>query len=388
MKALIFMTVIVLVSLTFATTPMITRVTAQQRYPWNGKVDISYTINGDVPSSGRLKVMAIDQMTGINYIASEVALSGDKSMNAATHRLVWDMSADGLTFKSTNVVFKVSCEMPSSTRPLYCVIDLSAGANASSYPVIYSDAPPSGGFNVNEYKTTKLVLRRIEPGAVMTDYGSCITVTKPYYIGIFELTQKQYKLVMGGNPSELKGDMRPVEQVSWDMIRGNSAIYNWPIVTNVHSTSFVGKLRERTGIAFELPTEEQWEYACRAGTTSEFNNGGDMEDEIDQLGRETNNRFDGRGGYSEHTTVGSYQPNAWGLYDMHGNIMEWCLDYYDKDLSNGVIVSVGSSTDRVLRGGCWCTTAMGCTSAARLFGYPSYYKYCDMGFRLVGTLSE
>ena len=139
------------------------------------------------------------------------------------------------------------------------VIDLSGGANASSYPVIYVNSVPSGGFNTDEYKTTKLVLRLIRPGMFMMGGSYQVTLTKPFYCGVFEVTQRQYELVTGANPSYYKGDMRPVEQVSWNTIRGNSSTYNWPGSATVNPNSFVGRLQARTGLSFDLPTEAQWE---------------------------------------------------------------------------------------------------------------------------------
>ena len=124
------------------------------------------------------------------------------------------MNADGLTFKSSNIVFKVTCE---TTNALYCVIDLSAGADASSYPIAYLIEPPNGGFNADEYKTTKLVLRRIEAGtfvmgANQNDESHRVMLTKPFFCGLFEVTQKQYSLVTGWNPSYFSGDTLPVEK--------------------------------------------------------------------------------------------------------------------------------------------------------------------------------
>ena len=164
-----------------------------------------------------------------------------------------------------------------------------------------------------------------------------VTLTRPFFIGVFEVTQKQYELVTGATPSFKQGDMLPVEQVSWNDIRGNC---NWPADTSVSNNSFMGLLRARTGLAFDLPTEAQWEYACRAGTTNDFNVSGQN---MDSLGRYENNGDDERGG-SEYwyttTTVGSYLPNDWGLYDMHGNVEEWCLDYPSSfgDIDNQLII--------------------------------------------------
>ena len=266
----------------------------------------------------------------------------------------------------------------------YCVIDLSAGANASSDPVKYLDEQPKGGFNTDEYKKEKLVMRLIEPGTFKME-GHLITLSKPYYIGVFEVTQKQYELVIGSNPSQYKGDMRPVEQVSWNTIRGDSATCNWPSSANVDPNSFMGKIQARTGLTFDLPTETQWEYACRAGTTSEYHNGGSMAGDLKSLGRYRENRSDGKGGSSDaHTIVGSYQPNVWGLYDMHGNVREWCLDWWSENLSSGVTDPTGPSAGpyRVLRGGSWFVGAGRCTSSHRdQYGYSSK-DYDNGGFRL------
>ena len=270
----------------------------------------------------------------------------------------------------------------------YCVIDVSGGTSATTYPVTYLDSFPIAGWG-DEYKTTKIILRRIEPGTVTMGGTKPVTLTKPFYMGVFQVTQKQYKLVTGNDPSSYKGDMRPVECVSWNTIRGNSSTYNWPNVTTVDSNTFIGKLQTKTGLNFDLPTESQWEYACKAGTTSYFNNGTSNESDLKMLGRYTYNRDDGKGGYSEHTTVGSYFPNAWGLYDMHGNVYEWCLDWYSSINSDPVTDWVGASSgsDRVLRGGGWSSDNYGCRSTYRSSGHPSY-NYYFYGFRLSRTLND
>ena len=430
MKNLIVSTFVALSSAVLASTPTITNVTAHQRNPWNGIVDISYTVTGDIVAAANeygltppvLKVSAIERTTGSNYMANVSALSGDMGLGTGTHRFVWDMSMERFAFESSNVVFGVSCEvMPM----LYCVVDLSTGTNATSYPVTYLAEPPNGGFNTDEYKTSKLVLRRIDPGTFTmgcdeNEYGyngnealpHMVTVSKPFYIGIFEVTQKQFELVMGNKPSYYNNSSyyatRPVEQLTWNDIRGDSSTYNWPSSSNVEPSSFIGKLRSKTGIdSFDLPTEAMWEYACRAGTSTALNSGKNLENPSNDLNMDKVGRYYYTGGYLYESgsykkpaqscttangtaAVGSYMPNAWGLYDMHGNVYEWCLDWYqgrNAFPSSEVTDPVGpvSGSDRVRRGGsCW-DVALYCRSAYRT-GMTPTARHGNDGFRLSGTM--
>lgn len=260
--------------------------------------------------------------------------------------------------------------------PPYMVVNLSGGSSATSYPVAYLAEPPEGGFNTDEYKTTKLVLRRLEPGPVPTRDA---TLTKPFYVGLFEVTQKQWSLVTGSNPSYFSGDTRPVERVSYNAIRGSSLGSQWPTSNAVDADSFLGKLRARTGIDFDLPTEAQWEYACRAGTTTTYSYG----DSADG-----NYMWYWDNSSSQTHEVGTKLPNPWGLYDMHGNVWEWCLDWYGGSLSGNDPVGFSSGSNRVERGGSWSYIAYGCTSSSRINNNPSYENNNIVGFRLVRTLSN
>ena len=369
----------VFVALTSWATPTISIVTAQQRYPWNGKVDITYTVSGDIAAycsetvltNQTLKVTATDKDANTTYTATASALSGDTALTDGTHSLVWNFDGQGLCLKSTNVVFNVSCE---ATELTYCVIDLSGSADASSYPVTYLAEEPSGGFNVDEYKTAKLVLRRLNAGSFImgddqTNEAHRVMLSKPFYMGLFEVTQNQWSLVMGSNPAKNYGvgDTYPVYYVSYNMIRGSSA---------VDSTSFLGRLQSKTGLNFDLPTEAQWEYACRAGTTTTYYWGDSI-----------------NGNYAWYTSnssskthpVGGRTANAWGLYDMSGNVWEWCLD------RNGALAygtdPQGSSSGaiRVGRGGSWTDSESIFTSSYRAYFTPSE-KYFFLGFRLSRTL--
>jgi formylglycine-generating enzyme required for sulfatase activity len=280
----------------------------------------------------------------------------------------------------------------------YIVVDLSGGPDAELYPVSLLDDVPEGGWT-EEYKTTKLVLRRIEPGTFtmgsptdelgryIDETQHQVTLTNAYYIGVFETTQKQYELITGSNPSYYKGDVRPVENVSYNMIRGKRFGASWPYNYDVDEDSFFGKLRSKTQMTFDLPTEAQWEMACRAGTTTALNSGKDLTNEeqcqnMDEVGRYSYNG----GSDNYHAAVGSYLPNSWGLYDMHGNVYEWCLDWYQSDLgSDPVTEPLGASLGnyRVLRGGSWYYDARYCRSANRADSNSPSDHLIDGGFRVV-----
>jgi uncharacterized repeat protein (TIGR02543 family) len=271
----------------------------------------------------------------------------------------WAETATATTAKYTNGQ-SVKNLMTSGTKNLYAVweprlymiIDLSGGANATSYPISYLDAVPSSGFTNNTYRTTKLVLRRIDPGTFVMgsdqkNESHRVTLTKSFYIGIFAMTQKQYALVMGTNPvssgSSDYGNGYPVYSVSYDTIRGTANGAKWPSSSAVDSTSFMGKLRARTQFNFDLPTEAQSEYACRAGTTTSYYWGNSL-------------NSDYAWGTRLYHVVGEKKPNAWGLYDMLGNVREWCLDWRkDPDLRPFGTDPKGPTSsltnERILRGG-------------------------------------
>ena len=291
-------------------------------------------------------------------------------------------------------------------KALYMVVDLSSGPNAERYPVRYTNSLPN--LDDDTCRTTQLWLRRISKGTFMmgapeNELGRFsretphkVTLTKDYYIGVFECTQRQWNLIMGDNSSRYKGECRPVDSKDYDSIRGASptAGAGWPEYGhNVDDTSFMGKLRAKTGLTFDLPTEAQWEYACRAGTVTSLNSGKNLTNPtgqdaaMDEVGRYRYNESDGKGGYSsDHTKVGSYLPNAWGLYDMHGNVQEWCLDWwYNGGYGTKAVVDPcgpEKGTLRILRGGSWKRIAQFCRSAFR-DGDWSWNVYELYGFRIV-----
>ena len=401
-----------------AATPTLSveNVAFRQRYPWNGLVDIDCTVNCSDPATNiSLYVSAKDTAANKSLAVRSVWLESDAThtnaleVKSGAHRLVWDAGKDNPNFVGDAVTVEVQALLGTG---LYLVIDLSGGKDAASYPISYLGAEPQGGWT-DEYKTTKLVLRRIQPGTFMMGSPSNETgrdsdetqheviISQSFYIGVFEVTQKQYELVTGSKPSYFSNsacyEARPVEQVSWNDIRGNSSTYNWPGSSEVDPSTFMGKIRAKTGItSFDLPTEAVWEYACRAGTTTALNSGKNLSSSssdanMNEVGRYWYNFPSGSTSYSSSSDlsagtakVGSYLPNAWGLYDMHGNVWEWTLDWYQSNLGTSSVtdpVGPASGSDRVPRGGGWRDYARSCRSADRGSNYPSG-GYYDDGFRL------
>ena len=292
----------------------------------------------------------------------------------------------------------------------YMIVDLSAGPTAPSYPIDYTNAPPAGGWT-DEYKTTKLVLRRI-PGGSFTmgsptnelgrwdeEAPHPVTLTKDYYLGVFEVTQRQWERVMGYWPSyftnALYRDLRPVERVAYHDVRGTGAGTNWPADGGVDADSFLGRLRAKTGQAFDLPTEAQWERACRAGTPTALNSGFDLTNIYADVHMKAVGRYSHNGGStytansdtnSGSAKVGSYQPGPWGLYDLHGNVWEWCLDWYgDYPGAASDPAGADSGSSRAERGGGFNDFAAVCRSANRNASAPDEW-YFNLGFRLAETL--
>lgn len=196
-----------------------------------------------------------------------------------------------------------------------------------------------------------------------------VKITEGYQLGKYEVTQRQWRAIMGANPSYGRGADRPVEQVSWEDVQ-----------------TFLSKLNaSQTDWIYRLPTEAEWEHACRAGTTSTFYTG-------DVLTADQANYHGGypygtttKGKYRRATTlVGSFPPNPWGLYDMAENVREWCYDYYDRYPSGAVIDPLGPNegAERVARDGCWNYGADLCRSAQRCHLSAEYIEE-NIGFRLV-----
>ena len=379
-------------------------------------VDIFYDVASS--DSDRLTVSAAIMTNGV--VVPDSCLIGDVGAGVrpgAGKRIVWNAGPDWNGPRSGSVRVSIVAD---DGRVLstgdYLVIDLSGGASAGSYPVTYLGGVPVGGWT-DTYKTAKLVLRKIPAGTFTMgspteererdhdEAQHAVTLTKPFFIGVFEVTQRQWELVMGNRPSFFNNAeyyaARPVEQVSYYDIRenpDNSAISpHWPQSAQVHADSFIGRLRAKTGLtALDLPTESQWEYACRAGTETALNSGKNLtsteqDANVAEVGRYW---YNGGSGYSQGCAptagtaiAGSYLPNAWGLYDMHGNAWEWCLDWYGT-YPGAAIDPMGpvAGSVRMLRGGSWIINARFCRSANRSYYYWPDYRHFLVGFRAAMTL--
>ena len=200
-----------------------------------------------------------------------------------------------------------------------------------------------------------------------------VTVS-PFLMGRYPVTQAQYQAIMGNNPARFKGDYRPVEQVSW-----NDAM------------EFCDRLSKKLGQPYTLPSEAQWEYACRAGTTTPFHFGETITTDLANYHGDYTYGAGPKGIYRKATTdVGSFPPNGFGLYDMHGNVWEWCLDHFH-DSYNGAPtdgnawVTGGDSDLRILRGGSWNDDPRYCSCVCRYYYYPDV-RYSYDGFRVVSVL--
>ena len=226
----------------------------------------------------------------------------------------------------------------------------------------------------------------VPPGAFLmggTEYDSekpvhRVTLTAGFFLGVHPVTQLQWKAVMGTEPSQFKGPNRPVEQVSWEDCQ-----------------EFCTKLTEgQQGIAtVRLPTEAEWEWACRAGTTTHFHFGDMLNTDLANYnGTYTWNGSPKGKNRKKTTDLGSFPANPWGIYDLHGNVWEWCSDVYaeytsdDRTDPNSEIKQSDDNT-RVLRGGSWDYYPLYCRAACR-FGYAPANRNCSVGFRVAFRLDQ
>ena len=445
-----------------AETPEVTNVSMVQP-PRTRRVTITYTLSAQA-------VVTLDVQTNcvVNGETKWASIGGEalwntegdvwKKVDAGSRTISWrpDKSPWAGHVIAAGGARAVVTAWALDNTPDYMVVDIRPGAQPNSqkyYPA--ADYLPGGLLANDEYRKYSLVMRKIMAQGITWTMGSLqeksrnsprenmhqVTLTNDYYIGVFKFTQMQWTCV-DSNPEhdraafKTEGAMRPVEQVSYNELRlmastasGGSTTASdavvransWP--NPPASDSFLGLLNARTGLDFDLPSEAQWEYACRAGNGEGCWGDGSpiLADgtcpNFVRLGRMKRNGgfiYVGSGGnedsdYKSPSTsvgptngtavVGSYMPNDWGLYDMHGNLWEWCLDWYSDDITslNGAVnisgtdatlpvsgaFDPGRSPVRVARGGSWYQPwCFYCRSAQRWNKNPAA-RDIEYGFRVV-----
>jgi formylglycine-generating enzyme required for sulfatase activity len=192
-----------------------------------------------------------------------------------------------------------------------------------------------------------------------------VKIPNPFYLGIYPVTQREWKALMGTDPAYFKGEDRPVESVSWNDVQ-----------------EFIKNLNAREGTAtYRLPTEAEWECACRAGTATRYSFG----ESVSNLGEYA--WYSANSDAQTHP-VGQKKPNHWGLHDMHGNVYEWVQDTWHSSYTGAPrdgSAWEGSAAVRVMRDGGWCSDAANCRATYR-FGYDQSYRNFNLGFRLLRDL--
>ena len=367
-----------------------------QMWPFDRSVIISYTVYSDETDTFDIKFYGTTDNGETTFNLSECGKilkdgSDGKVYGLGTHEAIWIPNDSFFSQKKSKMKVRIEIEKDLS----YMIVKLHNGS------VSYTGKVPEGGWG-DSYKKDVMVLRLVKPGKFLmgspkNELGRWgnedqheVTLTKPYYIGVFEVTQEQY----GPSSSVYKRYLHPVESVDYYTLRG---FESQNPQKDPSGNSFLARLREKTKLNFDLPTEAQWEYACRAGTKTALNNGtnlknADRDSNLNKLGCYYYNNP------GTHNKVGSYLPNAWGLYDMHGNVYELCRDRYTNFLGNDPVTDplFYKQGDKplgnyVMRGGCWDRDggdfdfASRCRSARRMFFDTNHnYPYAStVGFRLV-----
>jgi len=378
---------------------VISEVVARQRWPWERKVDIDFQLaKPEWAPPDRVVRIGVAASNDTREVAvSRASLAGTAVLPGNCRRIVWDPTLDHPNKSFPELKFYLSV-IATNVAPEYMVVDLASGE------VEYKDEYFADEVNADPYKTEKMAFRHIEPGTFTMGEGTGkeTTLTKGFYIGVFEVTQEQWRYVTGGYPGSrftAAREMRPAETVSYNDIRGTSAGTNWPAGSEVDDTSFLGMLRNHTQMnELDLPTEAQWEYACRAGTISTWYDGSNPTTNLESnaalnlLARyKTNNG--GTDANSDLTSggttkVGSYVPNAWGLYDLYGNVSEMTLDRNAGYTYDWQTDPVGGTTSvyRIYRGGGAFDAAGNCRSTFRGTALTQTAQNGRLGFRIFFTL--
>lgn len=353
--------------------------------PATRRVTVAYELEGDDA------VVTFDVLKGDSTIGGEFLknTSGDicKVLSAGPHEFIWYADTGWCDNVALGAVTVKVEAWALDNPPAYMVCDLVRGSR-HYYP--YADAlPGEGGVTNDIYKTAKLVMRKIPAKGVQWRMGKLsaesavisnaetqhyVTFEDDYYIGVFEFTYGQRNHVKDEAETAATAWLQtyPMTNQSWSAMRGTS--YNTKAPTD---NSIIGCLRSRVGnIEFDLTMDEQWEYACRAGTSTRFANGTDTDPDAEM------GWYSGSGGAHP---VGLKKANGWGLYDMHGNVWEHCLDGWHLPDGTNVVAGLysdgGSNAQKVARGGGFAHNAKDyARSACRI--NRNYNGSGDLGFRV------
>lgn len=386
-----------------AATPQVSNVTLMPDGV-DGRMKITYTL--DAPAIVSLELLAGGERLPA---AATATLAGavNRVVPAGTQTIVWNARTGWNGDAIASVTARVTASATNSL-PLYLAVDLAGGTGAMTWPVMYfageMDVP--GGVTNQTWKKTAMLFRRIDPtdstGFVMgcayehvkhrhprREHPVRVWITKPYYMAVYETTNAQWVRLAGGDCGQshyYQGSMAPVEQVAYTYVRGNAQGVQWPEVSEPDAVSAAGYFRARTGLAVDIPTEAQWEWACQAGAGDTLANYDWVvhSDALKMLQFISNCRIHPQYDYAVAGTVevGSFPPNAFGLYDMEGNVWELVRDHYVEDrrtLANQIDPAGPSSAEEarvVIRGGSYYQSFNGGTGAGQDSVIPaSRYPY-------------
>ena len=377
----------------------------RQRTPWNGLVDIDYTIAGVEGDPNDYQIVFTMTVDGKSFVASNFwdAAWCDHATANGKQRATWNARADGIAaLTSVSVTAQLIYAPVTDASAEFAIVDLSGGKDAE-YPVRYvaGDTNRTAQFNIDVYKLKKLVLKKVHAGEFWMGEGNVtngtsrhrVRLTKDYFLGLFEVTQQQYIQVRGKLGDYCDGafakdsygqraSCRPVGRLFWTTAKEADTGF-------IDRLSRLATVRGGSTGGFDLPTEAQWEYACRAGCGSKYYYGEDMTNNLPYYANYNMQiAFDGNGNYSPesgkldaaliHTDeVGRRIPNAWGFYDLAGNVSEWCRDWstpYPAYSETEVTEDPAGSevgTQKILRGGSYFHGPGYCASGHRDNAGPS-----------------
>ncbi|MBR6587722.1 MAG: formylglycine-generating enzyme family protein [Kiritimatiellae bacterium] len=357
-------------SLVAAAQPEITDLEVSQNSSRMVTISFSLSANAivtmDITTNG-VSIGAENYQTLRDPYSTKDTFPANKAVKAGKHTWVWRPSKEWPGHHFHNSEFKVLVQAWSfDSPPDYMVIDSSVRSNAMFYAKVEDipggiktadpeDADAVAALKEDPYRTTKLVMRKIPAAGVKWRMGSpedepdrqehetphYVTLTNDYYVAIYPTTFTQVKKFCYSGEAT---SFYPKHNTKYTAIRGTT--YSWP-ADGYLTEGFMATMRTRTGLRFDLLTEAEWEYACRAGTQGRWNHDGDSPDEVAWT--------DYQGKAKSHT-VGLKRPNNWGLYDMHGLVNEWVLDQWGAYPTESVVAPVGPTPTtetiyRVVRGG-------------------------------------